>query len=241
MVLTVSFVLSPVTGSFATVVRGLTLGLKPGRADPTSANLTPASGRQDHTTSPYAATSFVSAPFDRSQILSQTRPASRFTPDAAASTASHPASVTIAIRPCSGTGWRELVEMICPTGEAKYFCKWDWTGKLQRRPTGKSLEPAGSNTISPSCSSDAQFRDGALPSNATGVHEQRTACVRQVMPRREPVSAQPQLSRLKVLLEPRFEKTTPLLGRADVLSPDHLSIRAQGPQVQQTDTTAPLT
>src|SRR6266849_2115565 len=42
---------------------------KPGRADITSANLTPASGRQDHTTSPYAATSFVSAPFDRSRIL----------------------------------------------------------------------------------------------------------------------------------------------------------------------------
>jgi hypothetical protein len=32
---------------------------KPGRADVTSANLTPASGRQDHTTSPYAATSLV--------------------------------------------------------------------------------------------------------------------------------------------------------------------------------------
>src|SRR5882672_2691518 len=32
---------------------------KPGRADSTSANLTPASGRQDHTTSPYAATSLV--------------------------------------------------------------------------------------------------------------------------------------------------------------------------------------
>jgi hypothetical protein len=24
---------------------------------------------------------------------------------------------------------REFVEMICPTGEAKYFCKQDWTGK----------------------------------------------------------------------------------------------------------------
>jgi hypothetical protein len=32
---------------------------KPGRADRTSANLTPASGRQDHTTSPYATTSLV--------------------------------------------------------------------------------------------------------------------------------------------------------------------------------------
>jgi hypothetical protein len=61
------------------------------------------------------------------------------------------------------------------------------------------------------------------------------------MPRREPVSAQPQVSRLKVLLEPRFEKTTPLLGRADVLSPDHLSIRTQGSQVPANDTTAPLT
>jgi hypothetical protein len=20
--------------------------------------------------------------------------------------------------------------MICPTGEAKYFCKWDWTGQI---------------------------------------------------------------------------------------------------------------
>jgi hypothetical protein len=33
----------------------------------------------------------------------------------------HPASVTITIRPCCGVGWGEFVEMICPTGEAKYF------------------------------------------------------------------------------------------------------------------------
>src|SRR5712664_4069267 len=47
----------------------------------------------------------------------------------------HPASVTIAIRPFGGVGWREFVEMICPTGEAKYFCKGDST---QNCPTGKS-------------------------------------------------------------------------------------------------------
>jgi hypothetical protein len=41
MVLTVSFVLSPVTGLFVTVANGAA-----------SANLTPAPGRQDHTTSP---------------------------------------------------------------------------------------------------------------------------------------------------------------------------------------------
>jgi hypothetical protein len=39
----------------------------PGRADTTSANLTPASGCQDHTTSPYAATSLVRSLLDRSQ------------------------------------------------------------------------------------------------------------------------------------------------------------------------------
>src|SRR3984957_6642696 len=43
MVLTVSFVLSPVTGLVVTVASGVT-----------STNLTPASGRQDHTTSPSA-------------------------------------------------------------------------------------------------------------------------------------------------------------------------------------------
>jgi hypothetical protein len=50
----------------------------------------------------------------------------------------HPASVTIAIRPSGGVGWREFVEMICPTGEAKYFCKWGWTPLSTNRPTGKS-------------------------------------------------------------------------------------------------------
>ena len=77
---------------------------------------------------------------DRSQAF---RPAlrSRRTQNAAASTAFHPASVTIMIRPSGGVGWREFVEMICPTGEAKYFCKWGWTPLSTNRPTGKSLEP----------------------------------------------------------------------------------------------------
>jgi hypothetical protein len=48
MVLTVSSVISPVTGLFATVLGGIT-----------PAKLTPASGRQDHTTSPSAETPFV--------------------------------------------------------------------------------------------------------------------------------------------------------------------------------------
>ena len=50
-------------------------------------DLTPASGRQDHTTSPYAATSLVRSPGDRSQVF---RPALRSprAQNAAASTAS---------------------------------------------------------------------------------------------------------------------------------------------------------
>src|ERR1700737_2440196 len=59
-------------GSFATVASGNS-----------SANLTPASGCQDHTTSPSASVPFVNG--------------------TSTSTASHPAFVTIAIRPSSGT------------------------------------------------------------------------------------------------------------------------------------------
>src|SRR5437016_11032127 len=121
MVLTVYFVLSPVTGLFCHRHPRIYSSSAPGRADLPSANLTPASGRQDHTTSPYAATSLVRTLGDCSQAV--TCPAIHRAQNAAASTASHPASVTIAIRPSCGVGWRELVEMICPTGEAKYFCK----------------------------------------------------------------------------------------------------------------------
>jgi hypothetical protein len=71
MVFTVSFALSLVIGLFVTVAGGIA-----------SANLTPASRRQDHTTSPSASVLFVSS--------------------TSASTASRPAFVTIAIAPRLG-------------------------------------------------------------------------------------------------------------------------------------------
>jgi hypothetical protein len=74
MVLTVSFALSPVTGLFCHRRQRTNVLSAPGKADKTSANLTPASGRQDHTTSPYAATPLVGALCDRSRIQ-RTRPA----------------------------------------------------------------------------------------------------------------------------------------------------------------------
>jgi hypothetical protein len=57
--------------------------------------------------------------------------------------------VTIAIRPSGGVGWREFVEMICPTGEAKYFCKQDSTSKspdsLSGKSAGQAIRPARGN------------------------------------------------------------------------------------------------
>jgi hypothetical protein len=79
MVLTVSFELSLVTGLFLTIIRVMRSII---------ANLTPAPGRQDHTTSPSALALFVNS--------------------AAASTASRPTFVTIAKRPSFGTGWRGI-------------------------------------------------------------------------------------------------------------------------------------
>jgi hypothetical protein len=48
--------------------------------------------------------------------------------NAAASTASHPAFVTMANAPLAGKGRGELVELICPTAKAKYFLRKGWTG-----------------------------------------------------------------------------------------------------------------
>src|ERR1700681_3854480 len=101
MVLTVSFALPGDRALLPPSPADMFLS-KPGQADLNSANLTPASGRQDHTTSPYATTSFVSSPFDRSQAFRQPALRSHRAQNAVASTASLPASVTIAIRPSGG-------------------------------------------------------------------------------------------------------------------------------------------
>jgi hypothetical protein len=44
------------------------------------------------------------------------------------------------VSPLCGTGWGELVEMICPTGKAEYFCRGGWTGKSLICPSGKSVD-----------------------------------------------------------------------------------------------------
>jgi hypothetical protein len=139
MVLTVSFVLSPVTGLFCHRHQRTNVVPKPGRADITSANLTPASGCQDHTTSPYAA--IVSRPraVDRSQAHHPPcNPVARKTLPRPPHP--HPASVTIAIRPLWWDGMREVLEVIWGVWEWKYFCKGDSTAVSLICPSGKSAD-----------------------------------------------------------------------------------------------------
>ena len=106
MVLTVSFVLS-VTGLVCHRRLRTCVASAPGRADTTSATLTPASGRQDHTTSPYAAAPFVSPPVDRSQIF---RPALHHLARLTLLRPPHPSPtfVTIAKRPSCGLGCKKF-------------------------------------------------------------------------------------------------------------------------------------
>jgi hypothetical protein len=86
------------------------------------ADLTPASGRQNHTTSPSASAPFVCVP--------------------PTSTASRPASVTIASRPSVGRDGDDI-DLIWVSGEAEYFCKRDWTAKSLICPSGKSMPERG--------------------------------------------------------------------------------------------------
>jgi hypothetical protein len=98
MVLTVSFVLSPMIG----------LSCHRRLQDVSLTGLISASRYQDHTTSPSASGAFVSS---RQSVHRIPRPT----------------FVTIAKRPSYRAGMARVMEMICPTGKAKYFCEKDWT------------------------------------------------------------------------------------------------------------------
>ena len=137
MVLTACFVLSPVTG-LVCHRRQRIWRAKTRLGRHASANLTPASGRQDHTTSPSAA--IVSRQRTLRLLTSPFGPALRSprAQNAAASTASRSASVTIAIRPSVG-GMARVLEVIWVRREWKYFCKWGWTDKSPESPSGKSV------------------------------------------------------------------------------------------------------
>jgi hypothetical protein len=90
-------------------------------------NLTPASGRQDHTALPYAEN--VNRPA-RYAHLTLPRP-------------SHPAPNVRddrAYAPLIKAGRPDSVPLICPTAQAKYFSQEGWTAFSQNCPSGKSVE-----------------------------------------------------------------------------------------------------
>ena len=102
-------------------------------------SLMPASGHQNHTTSPSAPVS------EKATRRSWYRPAEalakadqrRSSFDTAASTASRPAFVTIAKRPFVGRDEFSLL-LFLPNDQAKNFSREGWTRKLPGRPSGKS-------------------------------------------------------------------------------------------------------
>src|SRR6202140_1125945 len=100
MVLTASFALSPVTG--------LSCHRRPRKL--LSANLTPASGRQDHTTSPSA-----SRIARQARSLRPPHPAPRF--------------VTLRNAPL-WDGTARVIKVIWVFGKSEYFCKEGWTEGL---------------------------------------------------------------------------------------------------------------
>src|SRR5579859_3390988 len=100
MVLTVSFVLSPGTGLSC-----------PRRFEDHPQSLAPASGRQDHTTSPSAHAPFV---FRRNRVHRIPRPT----------------FVTIAKRPSEWAGMAIDMDLIWVMREGKYFFARDWTGSI---------------------------------------------------------------------------------------------------------------
>ena len=74
----------------------------------------------------------VSAYVPRAGPRSQDKPALRLPlrTSAFASTASHPAFVTIAIRPSCWDETGSVVRVIWVYGEAEYFCESDWTRQI---------------------------------------------------------------------------------------------------------------
>src|ERR1700676_5093958 len=92
---------------------------RPGRAGKPSADLTPASRRQDHTTSPSASVPFVCAHRDRSRKSALRSP---LRAGAAASTASRPNVRDDGQRPSEGRDG-ESYSLIWVSEKQKYFCK----------------------------------------------------------------------------------------------------------------------
>jgi hypothetical protein len=98
-------------------------------------DLTPASRRQDHTTSPSAL-----APFVRALVIAHRKPALRSRLRAQRCRV-HRIPPRVRDDRDTPLEWGEtggVVELIWDNREGKYFCKWVWTGQRPESPSGKS-------------------------------------------------------------------------------------------------------
>jgi hypothetical protein len=133
--------------------------LSPSLADLSSANLTPASRRQDHTTSPSA-----SAPFVRARCLRSR---------ASASIASLPYVRDDRETPLCWAGMTRDIEVIWVWRESEYICKRAWTGKALICPSG--IDRSTRSGCGPINAPVGPFPKSAMPSLAAvaGCFEQR--------------------------------------------------------------------
>jgi hypothetical protein len=146
---TVSFVLSPVIGLVCH--RHLRIWrVKTRLGSHTSANLTPASRRQNHTTSP-SAESIIRLRTIRQLTGLVDPPCHPLTsPDAAASTASRPASVTIAIRPSVGRNGNGYKSDLGKT-RTEIFLQKGLDRKMTDLPVGQISEVSRSKKLRAMC------------------------------------------------------------------------------------------
>ena len=120
-------------------------------------------GCQDHTALPSAAIAVRQRAVNRSR--GSTRPAIRHTPDAAASTASRPASVTIAIRPSVGRDGEGYRVDLGQTG-TEIFLQMGLDSQITKQPVGqisrlRSLSYAGRgppSAVAPRATASAEAR-----------------------------------------------------------------------------------
>jgi hypothetical protein len=117
--------LSPATNSSCHRHRRIKGFVAPGWADENLRRFDTSNGCQDHTVLPYASAPFVCAlciAHGKTALQSVCAPTLPRPPHPV------PTFVTMANAPLLGPGWGELVSVICPTAEAKYFSQRGWTG-----------------------------------------------------------------------------------------------------------------
>jgi hypothetical protein len=124
-------VLSPATNSSCHRRCRLDGGIGSGRVDLATGSLAPATGARTTRFCRTHQRRSSCAPVDRSR---ETRPATPFRADAAASTASHPNVRDDGQRPSLKDRTARLLELICPTCQAEYFCRRHWTEQKRDLP-----------------------------------------------------------------------------------------------------------